>query len=50
MSTELTIKKLLPAVTYWKLSERNANILNITYVGIDWWISESTMLFNQKQT
>jgi len=27
MSTELTIKKLLPVLTSGKLSERNANIL-----------------------
>ena len=35
MSTELTIKKLFPVLTSGKLSERNADILNTTFVGID---------------
>lgn len=43
MSTELTIKKLLPVLTSGKLSERNANILNTTYVGIDFGTSTTVV-------
>lgn len=43
MSTELTIKKLLPVLTSDKLSERNANILNTTYVGIDFGTSTTVV-------
>ena len=43
MNTELTIKTLLPVLTSGKLSERNTNILNTTYVGIDFGTSTTVV-------
>ncbi|MBE7688366.1 Hsp70 family protein [Tenacibaculum finnmarkense genomovar ulcerans] len=43
MSTELTIKKLLPVLTSEKLTEKNIKLLNTTYVGIDFGTSTTVV-------
>ena len=43
MSTELTINNLLPVLTTGKLSEKNATILNTTFVGIDFGTSTTVV-------
>jgi molecular chaperone DnaK len=43
MSTELTIKNLLPVLTAGKLSEKNSSILNTTFVGIDFGTSTTVV-------
>lgn len=43
MSTELTINNLLPVLTTGKLSDKNATILNTTFVGIDFGTSTTVV-------
>lgn len=43
MSTELTIKSLLPVLTTDKLSEKNTSALNTTFVGIDFGTSTTVV-------
>jgi molecular chaperone DnaK (HSP70) len=43
MSTELTIKNLLPVLTTGKLSEKNTTALNTTFVGIDFGTSTTVV-------
>lgn len=43
MTSQLTINKLLPILTSEKLSEKNRNILNTTFVGIDFGTSTTVV-------
>lgn len=43
MSTDLTIKKLLPVLTTGKLSERHATLQNTTFAGIDFGTSTTVV-------
>lgn len=43
MSTELTINSLLPVISSQKLAEKNLNVLNTTFVGIDFGTSTTVV-------